>query len=571
MAVEEDPLSIGIDLGTTYASVGYYDIARKGPVLIQDERDKEQVASWISLSQLGDNGNMIIGNSAKDDIHNECIIYDSKRIIGRGLGDINDKDLANWPFKVKDRENGSVYIESYNPLTQDNEEFEPEEISGMILKYLYEIAQKKLGNRPISNVVVTVPVDFNDKQRDATLTACELAGIKNVSIENEPTAAITEYKREYSNSLKNGNKVVVIDFGGGTLDVCCCKISNDSVIVESSGGDPNLGGNDFDNVMIDIIKERVEEWIPGYYRNKRGMTQKEKTVFRKKLIKLKKEAERIKIGLSDKANKLAQQNNGTSKPVNVDMDLELENLLDMDEEDDFSCAPISSSEFDKRCENSGIYKRFVNKITEVTQRKGYKSGGVQLVLLIGGTSKIPKIREKVSEVIGGAVFANNNFNPLTAVVKGATYSAYKKGENAIGKEVIYDIVPTPIGIEVEGGKFDMLIEDGKTLPTLGTTRRYCTTRDNQTSADFIIYRGFGRYVTSIGMETITKLSINGIPTAKRGEQKFEFTIQINQNGMMEISASLIGGDIKKDLSVTLDLSKKREEIEKLKEHFSKFY
>ncbi|EDR26534.1 heat shock protein 70kD, putative [Entamoeba dispar SAW760] len=141
------------------------------------------------------------------------------RIIGR---DEDDVDYEDYPFEVKGRDNGIAYIECYNPLTQESEGFEPEEISGMILKYLYEIAQEKLGNHPISNVVVTVPVDFNDKQRDATLLACKLAGIKNVSIEDEPIAAIIEYKREYPNLLKKGDKIVVIDFGG-TLDVTCCK------------------------------------------------------------------------------------------------------------------------------------------------------------------------------------------------------------------------------------------------------------------------------------------------------------------------------------------------------------
>ncbi|EMH75263.1 heat shock protein 70, putative [Entamoeba histolytica HM-1:IMSS-B] len=146
MAVEQNSFSIGIDLGTTYSSIAYYDITRGESVIVQDELGKEQVASWVSLSQLDKSGYTIIGNSAKNEANNECVIYDSKRIIGRGECDVNYEDRDNWPFEVKSRNNGSAYIECYNPQTQSAEEFEPEEISGMILKHMYDIAQASLKN-----------------------------------------------------------------------------------------------------------------------------------------------------------------------------------------------------------------------------------------------------------------------------------------------------------------------------------------------------------------------------------------------------------------------------------------
>ncbi|EDR27709.1 heat shock protein 70kD, putative [Entamoeba dispar SAW760] len=258
---EEKSFSIVIDLGLTHSSVAYYDIVKNEPILIEDEIGKERIAS--------------------------C------RIIGRDECDVSYEDREHWPFKLKSRDDGSAYIECYNPLTQESEEFEPEEISGIILKYLYEIAQAKLGNQPISNVVVTVPAEFNDIQRASILLACKLSGTKNVELANEPTAAIAGYKRKYPNSLKNGDRIVVIDFGG-TLDVTCFKIVNDSVVVESSGGNQDLGGNEFDNVMNDIIKKRIEKVIPGYYKQKQVMTQKE-TIFNKKLTKLKKNQKELKL------------------------------------------------------------------------------------------------------------------------------------------------------------------------------------------------------------------------------------------------------------------------------------
>ncbi|EDR22223.1 chaperone protein DNAK, putative [Entamoeba dispar SAW760] len=558
MAVEENSFSIGIDLGTTFSSVAYYDPVKGEPVVLQDETGKEQVASWISISQLATSGFAVVGNVARYDIHSECIIYDSKRIIGRDESDVSYDDREHWPFEVKGKDNGSAYIECYNPKTQESEEFEPEEISGMILRYLYENAQAKLGNHPISNVVVTVPVDFNDRQRNATLLACKLAGIKNVELANEPTAAIAGYKRvkEYPNSLKNGDKVVVIDFGGGTLDVSCCKIVNDNIIVESSGGNQNLGGNNFDNVMIDIIKERIEESIPGYYEKKQGMTQKEKIALNKKLVKLKKESEKIKIVLSGK----------------TETELDLETLLSNDYDDEYDIDPtIKREEFEKECENRGLYEEFINKIKQVTQKKGYKKGNVKLILLIGGTCKMPRIRDEVAKLFDRQTFANKDFNPLTAVAKGAAYLSFLAQETAIGHEVIYDIVPTPIGIEVKGGKFEILIKEGETLPTKGITKRYSTTKLNQTSAKFNIYKGFNEYVNSPEMEYITTLRIDGIPNGKAGEQSFEFTINVNKNGMMELSASVVGSDVKGDLIVSVDLSKKEEgEIAKLIKHFELF-
>ncbi|EDR27766.1 chaperone protein DNAK, putative [Entamoeba dispar SAW760] len=551
---EKVSISIGIDLGLTHSSVAYYDIVRNESILIQDEIGKEQIASCVSLSQLNNIGFAVVGNLAKYDINNKCIIYDNKRIIGRDERDVSYEDREHWPFKLKSRDDGSAYIECYNPLTQESEEFEPEEISGMILKYLYEITQARLGNHPILNVVVTVPAEFNDRQREATLLACKLAGIKNVELENEPTAAIIEYKREHPNLLKNGDRIVVIDFGGGILYVSCCKIVNDNVIIESSGGNQNLGGNDFDNVMIDIIIERIEKVIPGYYEKKIGITQKEKIIFNKKIIRLKEESERIKIELSDK----------------TDTELNLELLLSDDYDDKYDIDPtITRKEFEEECYKRGIYEEFINKIKQVTQKKGYKRGNVQLVLLNGGTCKMPRIKDRVAKLFDIQTFADESFNSINAVAKGAAYLAYlERGDD---REVVYDIVQTPIGIELEGGKFEILIKEGETLPTNIITKKYCTVYDNQTTIEFNIYKGFNEYVNLYEMEYITTLCIDGIPNRKAREQTIKFTIQINEKGVMNISGSVDGTDIKKEKHVNIDLSREDDEITKLIKHFQTFY
>ncbi|EDR26533.1 chaperone protein DNAK, putative [Entamoeba dispar SAW760] len=325
--------------------------------------------------------------------------------------------------------------------------------------------------------------------------------------------------------------------------------------------------------MTDIIKKRIEEDIPGYYKQKRGMTQKETIIFNKKIIRLKKESERIKIELSDKTdielNLELLLSDDYDDEYNTELDLD---LLSDGCDDKYDIDPtITRKEFEEECEKRGIYEEFINKIKQVTQKKGYKRGNVQLVILNGGTCKMPRIREEVAKLFDIQTFSDKKFNPLNAVVKRAAYLAYLKQENRISPEVIYDIVPTPIGIELEGEKFEILIEDGETLPTKGITKRYYTTYDNQTTIQFNVYKGFGKYVNSPEMEYITTLHIDGIPNGKAGEQIIDFTIKVNQNGMMELSASVVGSDVKGDLIVSIDLSKESDEITKLIKHFQTFY
>ncbi|EDR27710.1 heat shock 70 kDa protein, putative [Entamoeba dispar SAW760] len=192
-------------------------------------------------------------------------------------------------------------------------------------------------------------------------------------------------------------------------------------------------------------------------------------------------------------------------------------------------------------------------------------------MLNSGICKMPRIREEVAKLFDRQTFSDKKFNPLNAVAKGAAYLAYLRQIECVSHKVIYDIVPTPIGIEVEGGKFEILIEDGETLPTKGITKRYYTIYDNQTTIEFNIYKGFGKYVNSYEMEYITTLRIDGIPNGKAGEQTIDFTIKVNQNGMMELSASVVGSDVKGDLIVSIDLSKENDEITKLIKHFQTFY
>ena len=251
-----EKLNIGIDLGTTFSSIAAWNINHKLPELLKTPQDQTTIPSYISLSEMTGNG-MIVGQRAKNDIESECIIFDSKRILGRTFVKIDKKDIEMWPFDVKD--DGRPYIVVRNPLNEQGyERFEPEEVSGIILRYLMNVFRMRKPDYSIGEIVVTVPADFTDEQRKATKTACNLAGIPNITLLNEPSAAILEYKRVMSRSISIGSKIVVIDFGGGTLDVNCCIMGeNDEVKVVSTGGDQNLGGNNFDQAMMNVIKNEL--------------------------------------------------------------------------------------------------------------------------------------------------------------------------------------------------------------------------------------------------------------------------------------------------------------------------
>ncbi|GAB1224812.1 hypothetical protein ENUP19_0219G0030 [Entamoeba nuttalli] len=491
-----------------------------------------------------ENSEVIVGSGAKNEIFGECVLYDSKRIIGSDISAISDEDKNYWPFTVRGNNNGKACMEVYNPSNQKDEIFEPEEISGMILKNLILMAKSKLKNTEIGNIIVTVPTEFDDKKRNATLAACKLAGIENVTLANEPVAALVEYKRTNNDILINGSKIVVIDFGGGTLDICCCKLQGKEINTVSIGGDKNLGGNDFDAVLMELIEKKIyssELVDETYFKKRQGMSHFEKTKLSKAINRLKKEAERVKI-------ELREDNND-------DLDIILS---------------VSRKEFEELCERKGLYKRLVSKIKEVTGKSGFVGNSVQLVLLVGGTCLIKRVRDEIAKLYDRKKISDINFDSLIAVAKGAAYLAHLKSECSIVEEKVYEIVPKPIGIEVSEGMFYVLIPEGKQLPTHEITKMFKTYKTNQEVADFRIYRGTGKYTSSPGVEFVTAMSINGFPLGPAGSVTFKLKVKVNESGLMELSANVVGTDIHKELAVTLDFEKVDETFERLRQHFNLF-
>ena len=554
----ENKLYVGIDLGTTFSSISYWDGNTKEPKMIKFNED-DSIPSWISFGQC-EIGGTIVGREAKNEIHSEYVCYDSKRIIGKQMSQIEFDDMNNWPFMIEPYEEGNeesdATIGIIDPrVLYKQEYFYPEEISALILRYLLNKLQEQV-NKKIESVCITVPTIFNDQQKFATLRAAELAGFEHVQLLNEPTASILEYQRIYHYSLKKNDKILVVDFGGGTVDISCCQIIDEERIqVVANGGDEHLGGNEFDKVMMNIIKEKLqeenlidEEFFEITFDNK--AIPYEENQKRRNINKLRKEAERIKIELSK----------------NLSSTFEIMEFIENEEYQGEEMS-ISREEFEERCKEEGLYERFTKELKRVTTKAGFTKRNTNLILLIGGTCQIPSVQQEIFKFFDQQKVGKKEFDGMISVCKGACYKAYTE---RIGRKIIQETIPQPIGFELSGGRFDILIKDGEKIPTK-VKRTYCTSYDNETEAIFSIYSGFSKFTNDISMIMIDRLKITGIPPKPKGEIKFNVIMEINEFGMIKINASYnSNGELSesKELETFMELTKPNDFLQQLDNHLS---
>ena len=523
---------IGIDLGTTYSCVGTWQ--NNQVIIIPNDLGQRTTPSVVSFSEY----ERLIGQAAKDNItkNYENTVFDAKRLIGRRFDDpVVQKDIKLWPFKVV-KDEGSDRPLILVKYMGETKKFFAEEISAMVLMKMKDIASTYL-KKDVKDAIITVPAYFNDSQRQATKDAGKIAGLNVLRIINEPTAAAIAYGLDKKG--EDEKKVLIFDLGGGTFDVSILVINEDVFEVKSTKGDTHLGGEDFDNRLVEYCVKKFNEStginISGNQKAKR---------------RLKLECEKLKRTLSN----------------SLDAEIEIDNLSDGK---DLSLL-INRSDFEEMCED--LFNKCIKPLNEAINDSGFTKEEIDDVVLVGGSTRIPKICEIVENFFKDKTI-NKNINADEAVAHGAAYQAAVVAgieDEGLEKLVVLDVTPLSLGIEVEGELMSVIIPRNTPIP-IKKTNNYITTIDNQDQADIVIYQGERKLVTDKENEKLGEFTVTNIRQAPAGEVHFDITFEVNVDSILTVNAVEVGTDNQKNLTIKSDKGRlSDEEIERKIDDAKKF-
>ena len=517
---------IGIDLGTTNSCVSVMDGGK--PKVIENSEGARTTPSIVAFTKEGER---LIGQPAKRQAvtNPDNTLFAIKRLIGRRFDDpLTKKDMDLVPYDIVKGKNGDAWVEAAG------EEYSPSQVSAFILQKMKETAESYLGET-VSQAVITVPAYFNDAQRQATKDAGQIAGLEVLRIINEPTAAALAYGMD----KEDGKTIAVYDLGGGTFDVSVLELGDGVFEVKSTNGDTFLGGEDFDNAIV--------EYLADAFQKKENMDLKSDKLA---LQRLKEAAEKAKIELSSSAQTevnlpfiTARMEGGASTPLHL-----VEN--------------ITRADLEKMVDK--LIQRTLNPCKKALEDAGVTKDQIDEVILVGGMTRMPKVREVVEKFFEAK--PHTGVNPDEVVAMGAAIQAgVLQGD--VKDVLLLDVTPLSLGIETLGGVFTRMIDRNTTIPTK-KTQTYSTAEDNQNAVTIKVHQGEREMAAD--NKLLGNFDLVGIPPAPRGVPQVEVTFDIDANGIVSVSAKDKGTGKEQTIQIQASGGLSDSDIDQMVEDAEKF-